>query len=68
MSRVLSRYEAAQYLNVGLTTLWRLTKSGDLTSIQIGTRRLYREEDLTGFLETRLRLSRKAENGTCSFR
>lgn len=57
MSRVLSRSEAANYLNVGVTTLWRLTKSGDLTSIQIGTRRLYREEDLTSFLEARLRLS-----------
>ena len=58
MSRVLSRSEAATYLNVGVTTLWRLTKSGDLTSIQIGTRRLYREEDLASFLEARLRLSR----------
>lgn len=57
MSRVLSRSEAATYLNVGVTTLWRLTKSGDLTSIQIGTRRLYREEDLSSFLEARLRLS-----------
>lgn len=57
MSRVLSRSEAATYLHVGVTTLWRLTKSGDLTSIQIGTRRLYREEDLTSFLEARLRLS-----------
>lgn len=58
MSRVLSRSEAATYLNVGVTTLWRLTKSGDLTSIQIGTRRLYREEDLSSFLEARLCLPR----------
>lgn len=50
MSRLYSRLEASQYLRIGVTTLWRLTQSGEIISVQIGSRRLYREEDLAKFV------------------
>ena len=50
MTRLLSRKETSTYLRIGETTLWRLTNTGELPSIQIGSRRLYREEDLANFV------------------
>lgn len=54
MSRVYSRIEAASYLKIGVTTLWRLTRSGELPVVQVGARRVYREVDLDSFLQQKL--------------
>lgn len=54
MNRLLTRKEAADWLQIGVTTLWRLTKSGSLGSLRIGSRRLYRIEELEAFLRDRI--------------
>lgn len=41
---------AARALGVGLTTIRELTRRGDLPSITIGRRRLYRLDDLRAFV------------------
>lgn len=68
MSNVYSRLEAAKYLKIGVTTLWRLTKDSQIASIQIGSRRLYREEDLNRFLSSRLGAKPASKYGVGSHR
>jgi excisionase family DNA binding protein len=37
---LISQAEAARLLSVERTTIWRMTKRGDLTTVKIGSRRL----------------------------
>ena len=46
--------EAARLLGVGRRLLSRLTASGDLVSVKIGRRRLYRVADIEAFLAERV--------------
>ena len=50
-SKLLSRNQAAEMLGIGVTTLWRLTKSGRLPVIKIGSRCLYTYDDILQFAE-----------------
>ena len=50
-SKLLSRNQAAEMLGIGVTTLWRLTKSGRLPVIKIGSRCLYASDDILQFVE-----------------
>ncbi len=45
-NRLLSREEAAKYLQVDLSTLWRWTKDGDLTSYGLGNRVYYKKSEI----------------------
>jgi excisionase family DNA binding protein len=47
---VLDRPEAAEYLRVGLSYLAELTASGEVPSLKLGRRRLYRRADLDRWL------------------
>jgi excisionase family DNA binding protein len=49
-SATMDRKEAARYLGVGLSSLNELTQSGQLKSLTVGTRRLYRRADLDAWL------------------
>jgi excisionase family DNA binding protein len=46
MERLLSAHQAAERLGVSVWTVARLARNGRLTSVQIGRRRLFAEEDL----------------------
>jgi excisionase family DNA binding protein len=46
----LTRREAAEFLRVGSTTLWKLDRDGALCPVRVGSRCLYRREDLEKFL------------------
>lgn len=49
----LTRQEAAQALNVTLTTLWRWDKIGYLQPVKIGTKVLYKATDIDAILNQR---------------
>lgn len=51
---LLSREEAASYLAIGLAFLAELTASGDVRSLKIGRRRLYRRNDLDDWVAGRV--------------
>ena len=46
---LLSRNQAAAMLNIGVTTLWRLTKRGQIPAVKIGSRCLYHRDSLIEF-------------------
>jgi len=46
---LLSRNQAAAMLNIGVTTLWRLTKRGQIPAVKIGSRCLYHRDILIQF-------------------
>jgi excisionase family DNA binding protein len=48
---LLSRNQAAEMLNIGVTTLWRLTKKGQIPAVKIGSRCLYHRDSLIQFAE-----------------
>jgi excisionase family DNA binding protein len=48
---LLSRNQAAAMLNIGVTTLWRLTKRGQIPAVKIGSRCLYHRDILIQFAE-----------------
>lgn len=48
---LLSRNQAAEILNIGVTTLWRLTKKGQIPAVRIGSRCLYHRDSLIQFAE-----------------
>ncbi|MEE1961184.1 helix-turn-helix domain-containing protein [Allomuricauda taeanensis] len=52
---VLSRQEAADFLGISTTTLWKLDKSGELPARRIKTKVVYYKNDLLNYLngETR---------------
>jgi excisionase family DNA binding protein len=49
---LLGAADAARYMGVGRTKLYELAGSGDLPSIVIGRRRLWRRSDLDAFVES----------------
>ena len=53
--KLLSRQEAANYLGVSPGTLevWACTKRYPLPIVKIGSRAMYREDDLIKFIENR---------------
>jgi excisionase family DNA binding protein len=51
---VLDRYGAAQYLNIGASLLAELTASGEIPSLKIRSRRLYRRADLDAWLAAKV--------------
>lgn len=46
---LLSRNQAAEMLNIGVTTLWRLTKKGQIPALKVGSRCLYHRDSLIQF-------------------
>lgn len=44
--------EAADYLGISRTGLWRLLKAGRLPCVRIGGRTLFRRSDLDAFLDS----------------
>src|SRR5262245_54290829 len=48
-----TRAETCRRLKIGSTTLWRLQVSGELPSVRIGARVLFRETDLQAFVAHR---------------
>ncbi len=58
MGKLLSAQEVAQQLGVSVWTIFRLTRSGKLASVQIGRRRLFAEEDLDELIKIRRQASR----------
>ena len=50
-SKLLPRNQAAEMLGIGVKTLWRLTKSGRLPVVKIGSRCLYTYDDILQFAE-----------------
>jgi excisionase family DNA binding protein len=49
-SRLLTLAEAMELLGISRTTLWRLTRCGDLPVVRIGTRRLIEPQALRDFI------------------
>ncbi|WP_417371466.1 helix-turn-helix domain-containing protein [Gelidibacter japonicus] len=49
-AHLLSRKEAADFLNICLTTLWSLDKSGELPSRRIKSKVFYLKSDLVNYL------------------
>jgi excisionase family DNA binding protein len=47
---LLSEAEARRFLGIGHTTLYALSSSGELSSVQIGRRRLWRRSDLSAYV------------------
>jgi excisionase family DNA binding protein len=52
---VLTPERAATYLAVGPTTLYHLTRRGEVRSLKIGRSRRYRKQDLDEYLESLLK-------------
>lgn len=48
---LLTRVEVCTRLRIGLNTLARITAKGDLKSVRIGDRRLYRATDVDAFID-----------------
>jgi excisionase family DNA binding protein len=48
---VLTINEAARFLNVGRSTIYRLLRAGELQSTRVGKRKRLRPEDLHAYLE-----------------
>jgi len=53
-SAVLDRFTAAPYLGLGLSTLAELTATGEVPSLKVGRRRLYRLVDLDAWLAAKV--------------
>jgi excisionase family DNA binding protein len=51
MSQLMTRKEAAESLRICQVTLDTLTKQGEITAVRIGSRVLYRPQDLEAFIE-----------------
>ena len=51
---LLTRTEAAEQLRVSSVTLWRVVVSGELPTVRIGSRVLFRQRDLHAFIDGRL--------------
>lgn len=50
----MDRAGAARFLGIGLSTLAELTATGDVPSLKVGRRRLYRVADLDSWLAGRV--------------
>ena len=51
--KLLTRDEAAELLHVNLATLWRWNKEGYLPAVKVGSKTMYRKDDLAKILRTR---------------
>ncbi|MFH4963660.1 helix-turn-helix domain-containing protein [Gaetbulibacter sp. M235] len=51
-SRLLTRKETAEYLRIALSTLWKLTKLGQIEAVYIGNRVFYKEEAVEKALQS----------------
>lgn len=58
--RLYSRREACEFLGIGPTTLWQLTRDRRLAAVRIGRRVLYQQIDLEQFIERASRASSRA--------
>ena len=58
---LLSRRQTQQRLNIGETKLNELTKSDQIKSVRIGSRRLYPEDAIAEYIETCLRAAGSSE-------
>ena len=52
--KVLTMAEVATLLRLSYSTVVRLAKSGEIKSYKIGVRRLFKEEDVSEFLEKKV--------------
>jgi len=52
--RIMTRDEAAKFLRVHPSTVSRYTKSGELRSFKLGSRRLFKYEDVLSFFENQV--------------
>ena len=57
--RLYSRMEACDFLRIGPTKIWMLEKDGELRPVRVGSRVLFREEDLQRFIEQQVRKGRR---------
>ena len=53
--RLLTTKQTCEYLQVSVTTLWRLTKRGELTSVRVGGRAQFDVKDLDRFIRRQAR-------------
>lgn len=53
--RLLTTKQTCEYLQVSVTTLWRLTKRGELTSVRVGGRAQFDVKDLDRFVRRHAR-------------
>ena len=53
--RLLTTKQACQYLQVSVTTLWRLTKRGELSPVRVGGRTQFDVQDLDRFIRRQTR-------------
>ncbi len=52
--RIMTRGETAEYLRVHPTTISRYAKSGELKSFKLGSRRLFKYDDVLSFFENQV--------------
>ena len=53
--RLLTTKQTCEYLQVSVTTLWRLTKRGELTPVRVGGRAQFDVKDLDRFIRRQAR-------------
>lgn len=53
--RLVHRSEVAETLGVTSQTLWNLEKRGTLIPVRIGRKIMYRESDITQYIDSRLK-------------
>ena len=51
-TQLMSVTEASQWLGISRASLYRLVRSGAVPSVRIGSRRLFRPDDLAAFVAT----------------
>ena len=51
-SKLITRKEAAKYLKIGLSTLWKFTKEGKLKAYYMGNKVYYKLDEIEGALNT----------------
>ena len=52
---LISRADTAKFLNLSLPKLWELTKTNALPVIKIGSKVLYKQDDLDDFINSRFK-------------
>lgn len=60
-ANLLTRKQAAEYLNVSTQTVARLSDSGELTCYRVGNMRRYSQEALQAYLEQTARTTEVAQ-------
>ncbi len=54
LNRIMTRGETAEYLRVHPATISRYAKSGELKSFKLGSRRLFKYDDVLSFFENQV--------------